>query len=88
MPQTLPPVPDPDLGPPAWLKSLVVGLFFASLELTAELVVLGPQMAKPWLSLTLLCTVGLLAHTVFTLHNLKRREEWYARWGCPAPDKL
>lgn len=80
MPQNLPPVPEPDLGPPAWLKSVVIGLFFASVELTVELMVLGPA-ATPWLSLALLVTVGLLAHTVISLRNHKRRQAWYARWG-------
>ncbi|WP_404378605.1 hypothetical protein [Caenispirillum salinarum] len=78
MPQNLPPAPEPDLGPPAWLKSLVIGLLVASVELTAELMVLGPA-ATPWLSLTLLCTTMLLARTVFSVLEHKRREAWNAR---------
>ncbi|EKV26459.1 hypothetical protein C882_2751 [Caenispirillum salinarum AK4] len=78
MPQTLPPAPEPDLGPPAWLKSLVIGLLVASFELTAELMILGPA-ATPWLSLTLLCAVGLLAHTVFSVLDHKRRGAWSER---------
>lgn len=81
MPQTLPRPPEPDLGPPIWLKALVIALLVASAELTAELALLGTEGANPWVSVVLLCLTYLGATAAFTALNRRREARWKARWA-------
>lgn len=78
MKHTLPPDKDrrrgaaPDLGPPIWLKAIVIALGAASFELTAELALLGPEGANPWVSVTLLCLTYLGVTATLTIAARRR----------------
>lgn len=82
MPQSLPPIPEPDLGAPPALKALVFALAAAAFELTLELMLFGVDDANPWVSLVMLGVVYLIASPLLTAHHERQRRQWRARWGA------
>ncbi|GAA0582735.1 hypothetical protein [Caenispirillum bisanense] len=81
MPQSLPPIPEPDLGPPPALRAFVLSLGAAAGELTLELMILGVALANPWVSLALLGIVYLVLYPLLNARDARLRREWRARWG-------